>query len=141
MMMLDDCQAIGINQCLCLPKAELKTKNSTKRQLCCRLVEFLVFNSDSLDKKCPIWRNKPCTYESPARSCLKINHKISRNCHKFISRWVNRKSRPLMYEKLGPSLTRCNILVLEWLYFGTGFKRFCEGMHFFQGGSVFSFRM
>ena len=28
-----------------LPKAELSTKNSTKRQLCCRLVEFLVFNS------------------------------------------------------------------------------------------------
>ena len=45
MMMLDDGHAIGINQCLCLPKAELKTKNSTKRQLCCRLVEFLVFNS------------------------------------------------------------------------------------------------
>ena len=36
---------IGSNQCLCLPKAELNTKNSTKRQLCCRLVEFLVFNS------------------------------------------------------------------------------------------------
>ena len=36
---------IGSNQCLCLPKAELKTKNSTKRQLCCRLVEFLVFKS------------------------------------------------------------------------------------------------
>ena len=30
---------------LCLPKAELNTKNSTKRQLCCHLVEFLVFNS------------------------------------------------------------------------------------------------
>ena len=30
---------------MCLPKAELNTKNSTKRQLCCRLVEFLVFNS------------------------------------------------------------------------------------------------
>ena len=35
----------GSNKCLCLPKAELNTKNSTKRQLCCRLVEFLVFNS------------------------------------------------------------------------------------------------
>ena len=35
----------SINQCLCLPKTELNTKNSTKRQLCCRLVEFLVFNS------------------------------------------------------------------------------------------------
>ena len=30
---------------MCLPKAELTTKNSTKRQLCCCLVEFLVFNS------------------------------------------------------------------------------------------------
>ena len=36
---------ICINWLLYLPKAELKTKNSTKRQLCCRLVEFLVFNS------------------------------------------------------------------------------------------------
>ena len=35
---------IGSNQCLYLPKAELNTKNSTKRQLCCRLVEFLVLN-------------------------------------------------------------------------------------------------
>ena len=41
----DNDDAIGYNQCLCLPKAELNTKNSTKRQLCCRLVEFLVFNS------------------------------------------------------------------------------------------------
>ena len=38
-------EVIGSSQCLCLPKAELNTKNSTKRQLCCRLVEFLVFNS------------------------------------------------------------------------------------------------
>ena len=42
---LDNDDAIGSNQCLCLPKAELKTKNSTKRQLCSRLVEFVVFNS------------------------------------------------------------------------------------------------
>ena len=43
---LDDGEVIGsINQCLCLPKAELNTKNSTKRQLRCRLIEFLVFNS------------------------------------------------------------------------------------------------
>ena len=42
---LDNDNVIGSNQCLCLLKAELKTKNSTKRQLCCRLVEFLVFNS------------------------------------------------------------------------------------------------
>ena len=45
MMLIEDGHAIGINYCLCLPKAELKTKNSTKRQLCCCLVEFLVFNS------------------------------------------------------------------------------------------------
>ena len=36
---------IDINQCLCLPKAELNTKNSTKWQLCCRLVEFMMINS------------------------------------------------------------------------------------------------
>ena len=41
----DNDDVIGSNQCLCLPKAELNTKNSTKRQLCCRLVEFMVFNS------------------------------------------------------------------------------------------------
>ena len=35
---------IGTNQCLCLPKAELNIKNSTKRQLCCCFV-VLVFNS------------------------------------------------------------------------------------------------
>ena len=44
-MMMNEYDVIGINQRLCLPKAELNTKNSTKRQLCCRLVEFLVFNS------------------------------------------------------------------------------------------------
>ena len=44
-MMMNEYDMIGINQCLCLPKAELNTKNSTKRQLCCCLVEFLVFNS------------------------------------------------------------------------------------------------
>ena len=42
---LDNDNVIGSNQCLCLPKAELNTKNSTKRQLCCCLVEFLLFNS------------------------------------------------------------------------------------------------
>ena len=36
---------------LCLLKAELKTKNSTKRQLCYRLVYFLVFNSIYTRKK------------------------------------------------------------------------------------------
>ena len=47
---LDNDDVIGSNQCLCLPKAELNTKTSTKRQLCCRLVEFLVFNSIYLKK-------------------------------------------------------------------------------------------
>ena len=45
MMMLDDGHEIGINEWLCLPKAELQTKNSTKRQLCYRFVEFLVLGS------------------------------------------------------------------------------------------------
>ena len=31
MMVLEDSDEIGINECLCLPKAELNTKNSTKR--------------------------------------------------------------------------------------------------------------
>ena len=44
-MMLNEYDVIVINQCLCLPKAELNTKNSTRWQLCCHLVEFLVFNS------------------------------------------------------------------------------------------------
>ena len=42
---LDNDDVIGSNQCLCLPKAELNTKQSTKRQLSCRLDEFLVFIS------------------------------------------------------------------------------------------------
>ena len=41
----DNGDIIGSNRGLCLPKAEFKTKNSTERQLSCRLVEFLVFNS------------------------------------------------------------------------------------------------
>ena len=44
-MMMYEYDVIGINQCLCLPKAELNTKNSARWQLCCHLVEFLVFNS------------------------------------------------------------------------------------------------
>ena len=35
---------------LCPPKAKLKTKNSTKQQLCCRLVKVLVFNLIHLKK-------------------------------------------------------------------------------------------
>ena len=34
----DDYDLIGFNQCLCLPKVELNTKNSTKRPLYCRFV-------------------------------------------------------------------------------------------------------
>ena len=41
----DDYDLIGSNQCLYLPKAELNTKNSTKRLLYCRFVQCLVFNS------------------------------------------------------------------------------------------------
>ena len=45
MMVLKDSDEIVINKCLCLPNAELNTKNSTKRRLSCCLVQFLVFNS------------------------------------------------------------------------------------------------
>ena len=41
---LDNDDVIDSNQCLCLSKAELNTKNSTKQQLCCRLVGFFMFN-------------------------------------------------------------------------------------------------
>ena len=44
-MMIDEYHVIWINQCLCMPKAELNTKISTRWQLCRYLVEFLVFNS------------------------------------------------------------------------------------------------
>ena len=44
-MMMIEYDVIGINQCMCLPKAELNTKNSTRWQLCCHLVKFLDFNS------------------------------------------------------------------------------------------------
>ena len=54
-MMMNEYNVICINQCLCLPKAELNTKNTTKRPregvvwlsgpVRGRLVEFLVFNS------------------------------------------------------------------------------------------------
>ena len=43
--LINNDNVIGFNQCLCLPKTELNTKNSTKRQVCCRSVEFLGFNS------------------------------------------------------------------------------------------------
>ena len=44
-MVMNKCYVLSINQCLYLPKAELNTKNSTRWQLRCYLVEFLVFNS------------------------------------------------------------------------------------------------
>ena len=40
-MTWNEYDVFGINQCLCLPEAELNTKNSTRWQLCCHLVEFL----------------------------------------------------------------------------------------------------
>ena len=39
-ILMNGYDVIGIKQCLCLPKAELSTKNSTRWGL-----EFLVFNS------------------------------------------------------------------------------------------------
>ena len=42
--LLDDGEAIGTNQCLFLPKAELKIKNSTKRQPFFRFVKFVGIN-------------------------------------------------------------------------------------------------
>ena len=59
---IDD-NVLGINQLLCLPKAELKTKNSTERQLCCRLVEFLAFNSIYKIKTLVSLAGFTCTYD------------------------------------------------------------------------------
>ena len=53
----DDYDLIGFNQCLCLPKVELNTKNSTKRPLYCRFVEFLVLNSIYQNKSDPLTTN------------------------------------------------------------------------------------
>ena len=48
----NDDEVLDINQCLCLPKAELNTKNEPKRPpLCGRLGSFLVFNSVHQKKK------------------------------------------------------------------------------------------
>ena len=61
---VDNDNVIGTNQCLCLPKAELNTKNSTKRQLFGvqldsqekKLVTFarLNFTQNSVIKVCTI---------------------------------------------------------------------------------------
>ena len=50
MMMFDDCYTIGINQWLCLPKAELKTKNSTKRRRMASFGWVFGFQLDLLEK-------------------------------------------------------------------------------------------
>ena len=50
----DNDSVIGSNQCLYLPKAELNTKNSTKRPLYCRFVEFLLLNSIYQNKSDPL---------------------------------------------------------------------------------------
>ena len=58
---LDDGEAIGNNQCLYLPKAELNTKNSTKRQLCFRLLKLVVFKSIKLEKSVSVYVEKRVT--------------------------------------------------------------------------------
>ena len=40
-----DDNVLGIKQLPCLPEVKLNNVNSTKRYLCCCLVEFLVLNS------------------------------------------------------------------------------------------------
>ena len=52
---LDDGEAIGTKQWLCLPKAKLNTTNSTIRWLCFRLVKFVVFEWIQLEKS--VWTN------------------------------------------------------------------------------------
>ena len=69
---LDNDNVIGSKQCLCLPKAELKTKNSTKPQLCCRSVEFLVFNSIYLKISVPSnGRNRVPQVRFSFKKCIK----------------------------------------------------------------------
>ena len=51
----DNDDVIGSNQCLCLPKAELNTKNSTKRQLFWSSTRLLI-----KVKKCLGYRGKTC---------------------------------------------------------------------------------
>ena len=74
------------NQCLYLPKAELNTKNSTRWQLCCYLVEFLVFNSI---------RHVIKTRLEPVRAALvHMNHNGTNrftNFWKSINCWIFRR--------------------------------------------------
>ena len=49
-MVLEDSDEIGINYCLCLPKAELETKNSTKRRRKASFGCVFGFQLDLLEK-------------------------------------------------------------------------------------------
>ena len=49
-MQLDNSDANSTDWCLCLPEAELNTKNSTKWQVCCRFVEFFFIQLYPLEK-------------------------------------------------------------------------------------------
>ena len=50
-MMMNEGDVIGINQCLCLPKAELNTKNSTRRRRKASSGWVFGVQLDSLEKK------------------------------------------------------------------------------------------
>ena len=58
MMMMNEYDVIGINQCLCLPKADLKTKNSTKPPRKGSFGWVFGIQLDSLEKKCISYRRK-----------------------------------------------------------------------------------
>ena len=50
-MMMNEGDFIGINQCLCLPKAELKTKNLNRRRREASSGGVFGVQLDSLEKK------------------------------------------------------------------------------------------
>ena len=58
-MMMNEYDMIGINQCLCLPKAELNTKNSTKRRRKASFGWVFGVQLDLLEKKWFSLREKP----------------------------------------------------------------------------------
>ena len=60
MMMFNHGHTICINQCLCLPKAELKTKNCQKLNQTAAVLSFGWVFIFQLENKCPISREKPC---------------------------------------------------------------------------------
>ena len=101
----------------CLPKAELKTKNSTKRQLCCRLVEFLVFNSIHQKKTCSLSRDLPLT---PANmySRMGVGHRqffkrylVFLPIKKYIAKctFTNKKILVIGYWLILTIIAKCNI--------------------------------